>query len=363
MFSSIFYTFLFAIVCIPVVLTGHSIPAHAKEPTDAYIGDIIKYEAAYEDTFVHLARDYNLGFVELRAANPDVDPWVPGRGTQLILPSRHLLPDAPREGIVINLPEMRLYVFGDGPQYPQTFPIGVGREGLDTPVGQTKIVRKQENPVWRPTARMRKEKPELPESIGPGPENPLGTHALYLGWPLYAIHGTNRPFGIGRRISSGCIRLYPERIKDLYKMIPVGTPVTVIDQPLKLQWIDDRLYLEAHPSMTQAIEMEETGQAVQEKMTDQDVERIRKIAGNYEDRLRWSAIRTAVKERRGYPVEILRRPSLNEIETWAGEEMGPHLMIVEDNENNNEKSEEIQEALMFGPPPPPPSYQYRTLNP
>ena len=177
-----------------------------------YIGDMETYTAVYEDTLVHLARKNDLGFVEMRAANPNLDPWIPGEGAEVILPKRHLLPETEREGIVINLPEMRIYAYLNGDSAPYTYPIGVGREGLGTPTGQTSIVRKKEGPIWHPTERMREEDPELAASVLPGPDNPMGTHALYLGWPTYAMHGTNRPFGIGRRVSSGCIRLYPEDI-------------------------------------------------------------------------------------------------------------------------------------------------------
>ncbi len=281
--------------------------AHAEYALP-YIGDMTEYRAKYEDTFVYLARDYNLGFVEMRAANPTVDPWLPGAGTRLILPTRHILPDAERKGIVINLPEMRLYAFVNGDNAPNTYPIGIGREGLDTPLGKTKVVRKVEGPVWTPTARMRREKPELPAVMPPGPENPMGTHALYLGFPLVAIHGTNRAFGIGRRISSGCIRLYPEDIIELYNIIPVGTQVTVVNQPIKLAWIDNGLYLEAHPEVDQAIRMEETGEIVSAKLSNTDMERIIKAAGPYKDHLQWPTIRQAVKERRGYPILIARRP-------------------------------------------------------
>ncbi len=273
-----------------------------------YIGETIEYRAEHEDTFVHLARDYNLGFVEMRAANPYVDPWLPGDGTKIILPARHLLPDATHDGIVINLPEMRLYAFINGNKAPTSFPIGIGREGLNTPEGVTKVTRKKEGPTWTPTPRMRREDPELEPYYPPGPDNPLGTHALYLGWPTYAIHGTNKPFGIGRRISSGCIRLYPENITELYETIPVGTRVQVVNQPIKLAWIDDRLYLEAHPELEQAIQMEEYGVVRSPKLSEKDLKRIIKAAGAYEEKLRWPAIRMAIKDRQGFPVEIARRP-------------------------------------------------------
>lgn len=295
---------LLAVLLGVFAMGGHSYAAYDKP----YIGEVIEYTAKHEDTFVHLARDYNLGFTEMRAANPYVDPWLPGKGTKLILPARHLLTDADREGVVINLPEMRLYAFINGDDAPTTFPIGVGREGLNTPEGQTSVVRKKDGPTWTPTPRMRREDPELKPFYPPGPDNPLGTHALYLGWPTYAIHGTNKPFGIGRRISSGCIRMYPEDIVALFDMIPVGTKVQVVNQPIKLAWIDDRLYLEAHPELEQAIQMEEYGQVTSPKLSEKDLKRIIKSAGVYEEKLRWPAIRMAIKERHGYPVEIARRP-------------------------------------------------------
>jgi L,D-transpeptidase ErfK/SrfK len=293
-------------ILLTLLLVLAPFAAHA-EYTRPYIGDMTEYRAKYEDTFVYLARDYNLGFVEMRAANPAVDPWLPGSGTRLVLPTRHLLPDAQHKGVVINLPEMRLYAFVNGDNAPNSYPIGIGREGLDTPLGITKVVRKVEGPTWTPTPRMRREKPELPVSMPPGPENPMGTHALYLGFPLVAIHGTNRAFGIGRRISSGCIRLYPEGIIELYNIIPVGTQVTVVDQPIKLAWIDNGLYLEAHPEIEQAIRMEETGEIISARLSNKDMERIIAAAGVNKDELQWPVIRKAVKERRGYPILIARR--------------------------------------------------------
>ena len=170
------------VLAFGILMTGGFSSAQAAYDLP-YVGEQVIYRAAYEDTFVHLARDYNLGFVEMRAANPTVDPWLPGKGTEIILPTRHILPEAPRKGVVINLPEMRLYAFVNGDNAPTTFPIGVGREGLNTPEGTTTVVRKKEGPTWTPTPRMRREDPTLDPYYPPGPDNPLGTHALYLGWP------------------------------------------------------------------------------------------------------------------------------------------------------------------------------------
>lgn len=291
------------------IATLCSAPAKAEYALP-YVGDMVEYDTRYEDTFIHLARDYNLGFTELRAANPYVDPWLPGAGTDLIMPTRHILPNAPREGIVINLADMRLYAYINGDEAPFHTPIGVGREGLNTPEGVTKIVRKKEGPTWTPTERMRREDPELKAFYPPGGDNPLGTHALYLGWPTYALHGTTKPFGIGRRVSSGCIRLYPEKIIELFDIIPVGTKVTVVNQPIKVAWIDDELFLEANPSLEQSVAMEEMGEVPEEKISNDDMHFIIQTAGEFQDRLRWPAIRKALKERNGYPVAIARRPSL-----------------------------------------------------
>jgi len=319
------------------LVCGVSFPALAEYKKN-YIGDIETYIAVYEDTLIHLARKHDLGFVELRAANPKLDPWIPGAGAEVILPKRHLLPDAPREGLVINLPEMRVYAFVNGDDAPYTYPLGVGREGLDTPIGKTTIVRKKEGPIWRPTPRMRKEDPKLPASVPAGPENPLGTHALYFGWPTYAMHGTNRPFGIGRRVSSGCIRMYPEDVITFFGQIPIGTKVNVINQPIKVAWIENELYLEAHPDMEQSIKMEETGMVEQQKFTDEDMSLIIDRAGRYADRLNWPKIRSSLRERKGYPVRIAR---YLENDAALTDESADNKIKASSKDNNPSPSDEV----------------------
>lgn len=271
-----------------------------------YVGKMQEYTAKKEDAFVYIARKYNLGYVELRAANPDVDPWLPGTGAALVLPTMHLLPQAPRRGIVVNLPEMRLYSYDESGKPPHTYAIGIGREGLNTPTGTTKVVRKIDGPTWRPTARMRLEDPTLPEVVPPGPANPLGTHALYTDWSEYRIHGTDKPFGIGRRVSSGCMRLYPEGIIDLYKHTEVGAPINVINQPVKAAWIGDEFYIEAHPSIEQADQMEEEGRISTYRLSEDDFRLILQVAGDRADSLDWDLIRETVRERKGYPVLVGR---------------------------------------------------------
>lgn len=277
----------------------------------SYIGDLDKIYAKFEDTLLELGRAHNLGYVEMVAANPGVDPWLPGKRTKIILPKRHLLPDAPHEGLVINLAEMRLYDFITDPKNPITHPLGIGRDGLNTPLGVTKIVRKKEGPSWRPTPRMREADPELPAVVGPGDENPLGTHALYLGWSQYLIHGTHKPLGVGRRVSSGCIRMYPEDIIEIFKNIPVGTKVNVIKQPIKLAWVDDMLFLEAHAEDDLADRYEDDGELKEYRVPNTLFADLSKKAGDKKDRLDWTKIREAVKQRSGIPVAILSKNSMS----------------------------------------------------
>lgn len=312
-----------------------------------YVGDIKHYKTRYEDTLVKIARTYNLGFNELRSANPEVDPWLPGANVDLVLPTRHLLPDAPREGIVVNLADMRLYYFYEADQPPITHPLGVGREGLSTPSGQTRVVRKIEGPTWRPTARMREEDPELPASVPAGPENPMGTHALYLGWPEYALHGTNKPFGIGRRVSSGCIRLYPEDILTFYDKVPVGTAVRVVNQPVKLAWIDDVLYLEAHPPLDQADKIEQEGGTPVYDFSDEALEDIGRAAGADYALLRWDVIRAAIRERRGYPVAIADRHEKPVTGDAPSAETEQKEVVVDKDDRKKDKKAARSEAVRY----------------
>ena len=291
------------------VSDSESIKDTTQEPQKplSYIGDEEVIEAAFEDTLLELGRKYNVGYVEIVAANPDIEPLLPGEGTKIIIPQRHLLPDAPRKGLVINLAEMRLYNFVNDPNNPTTHPIGIGRDGLATPLGITKITRKKDGPSWRPTARMKREDPSLPDVVLPGPENPLGTHALYLGWPQYLIHGTHKPLGVGRRVSSGCLRMYPEDITHIFADIPVGTQVNVIKQPIKMGWIDDMLYLEAHAEDELADNIEEAGTVKEYRVPNTLFSDLKSMAGDDYNRLDWETIRTALKTRNGRPVAILSK--------------------------------------------------------
>lgn len=222
-------------------------------PQTDIIGVVQVTKATKEDTLTDIARRFNVGYEEMVRANPGVDPWLPGEGKEIVVPSQFIIPDGPREGIVINVPQMRLFYFPPAkkgePQVVYTHPIGIGRVGWATPQGTTKVMRKQKDPTWRPTASIIKEHrengEELERVIGPGPDNPLGRYAFYLGWPSYMIHGTNKPAGVGLRSSHGCIRLYPEDIELLFSMANVGTKVRVVNEPFVFGWQNDQLYLQA----------------------------------------------------------------------------------------------------------------------
>lgn len=227
----------------------------APKPNDDIIGTVHHIRAEAEDTLIAIARRHNLGYTEIKLANPGVDTWLPGEGTRITLPTQFILPDAERKGIVLNIAEMRLYYFPpEDSQYAGkiiTYPVGIGREGWHTPLGTTHVTRTKAGPAWYPPESIRKEHAKhgdpLPQVVPPGPDNPLGQYALYLGFPSYLIHGTNKPAGIGMRVSHGCIRLYPEDIAALYSLVNPGTQVRIMYQPYKLGWQNGRLYLEAHP--------------------------------------------------------------------------------------------------------------------
>ena len=219
----------------------------------ALVGRAQAYVAAYDDTLLDVARRFGMGISEMQLANPEVDMWLPGEGTTIRLPSQFVLPAAPRSGLVINVPEMRIYYFPKGTSVVHTWPISIGRVGWETPLGKTTIVRKAVRPSWIPPESIREEYLErgetLPRVVRPGPDNPLGSHALYLGLPAYLIHGTNRPYSIGMRVSHGCVRMYPEHIVELFEMANSGTPVTLVHQGVKAGWSGNELYIEVHPEI------------------------------------------------------------------------------------------------------------------
>ena len=225
-----------------------------ESPGQSVVGVPQVVFASSDDTLPDFARAYGLGYDELIAANPGVDPWLPGENTPVLLPTQFVLPDVPREGIVLNLASKRLFYFpqvAEGqPAVVMTFPIGVGRVGWETPLGMTTVTAKAKDPHWYVPLSVRQEHAELgdplPSVIPPGPENPLGHRVLKLDMPGYLIHGTNQPYGVGMRVSHGCVRLYPENIEYLYELVDIGETVTIINEPFLMGQLDGETYFESH---------------------------------------------------------------------------------------------------------------------
>jgi L,D-transpeptidase ErfK/SrfK len=215
---------------------------------DSVIGMVRYYTVRENESLIEIARMFDLGFNEISNANPGTDPFVPPDGMRAKIPAEWILPDVKvRQGIIINIAEMRLYFFPErNSEFVYTFPIGIGDEGTETPVGRFRIIQKIAQPYWRVPKSIKKEDPELPDVVPPGPDNPLGSHAMRLSAPGILIHGTNRPWGIGRKVSHGCIHLYPEDIPWLFDHVKKGTRVTIVEQPVKVGLRGNRIYLEVH---------------------------------------------------------------------------------------------------------------------
>jgi L,D-transpeptidase ErfK/SrfK len=257
-----------AVPALPTPVAMHDLTI---DPMDDVVGTVQIVRASDEDTLSDIARRFNVGYEEIVSANPGVDPWLPKAGTEVVIPTEFVLPDTKRAGIVINLAAMRLFYFpkmkpGE-PQKVITHPIGIGRVGWRTPEGNTKIVSKTEAPAWTPTPAIHKEHAAdgdpLPKVVPPGPDNPLGTHVLRLGWPEYAIHGTDKPPSIGLRGTHGCLRLYPEDIIGIYDAVPVCTSVTVVNQPFLVGWRGDTLVMQTYPVLEDDKRKHHPGQPIE----------------------------------------------------------------------------------------------------
>jgi len=240
--------FLFLLLVFIVPAAGADAEFFSLAPSDRVVGAIQTYTVREGESLIEIARKFELGYNEITEANPDTDSFVPETGETVKLPTFWILPEAEVPGILINLSEFRLYYFFEsaGSRFLETFPIGIGTEGHDTPVGVFKVTEKRANPAWYVPESIRREKPELPPVVPPGPDNPLGTHSLRLSNQSILIHGTNRPFAIGRMASHGCIRLYPEDIPILFTLVPNGERVTIVRQPIKAGIKDNRVYMEVH---------------------------------------------------------------------------------------------------------------------
>jgi len=278
-----------------------------NSPADQFVGQDQTVETVYEDTLYDLAHRYSLGSEELIRVNPGIDPWLPGAGKQLVIPGRHILPTGPRAGVVVNLPEHRLYYYpkpkGAGPQQVITYPVSIGKMDWHTPLGLTTVISKQKDPSWFPPASVRKEHEAdgdpLPAKVPPGPDNPLGRYAMRLaaGGGTYMIHGTNNPIAVGLAVTHGCIRMYPEDVEALYRLVPVGTPVRIVNEPVKVAWVDGELLLEAHPPV------DNQGQSF-EPNVDEFSELLRQAVGDSVVAIHWDYAREVLQRADGVPATV-----------------------------------------------------------
>jgi L,D-transpeptidase ErfK/SrfK len=272
---------------------------------DTVIGQPRTISTEFRDTLLDVARANGFGYKDIKLLNPDVDTWMPGEGHMVELPSQFVLPATPHQGIVLNIPEMRLYYYPqaekDKPREVITYPLGVGRQGWSTPYITTRIIEKKVNPKWYPPESIRKEHEEaddpLPKIVEAGPDNPLGDYALRLGLPDYLIHGTNKPFGIGMRVSHGCIRLYPEDIEELFQKVSLKTPVQIINQPYKVGVQGEIIYLEAHPYL------DEDSEVFKNNLTS-IVKLVIAVTGKRNYEINWATAYDVISEPKGIPVAI-----------------------------------------------------------
>ena len=296
-----------AVLAAMMAATPAAASEYALAPGQSVVGSVGEYVVKQGEVFADIARRFDVGYTALAAANPGVDPWLPGAGRRLRIPSLYVLPAAPHQGIVVNLAQGRLFYFPPGGGQVETHPLGLGVIGRRTPLGETRVVRKQANPTWYPPADIRAEHraegDDLPAVVPPGPDNPLGAFALYLGWPDYRIHGTNKPDGVGRNVSHGCIRLYPEDIERLFGEVAVGTPVRTVRQPATAGWQGDALYVEVYPSKSQIDQID-----TERRVTPEPVAGVHAIvaaaAGQYKNAVDWGAVDRAASTRSGVPVAV-----------------------------------------------------------
>jgi L,D-transpeptidase ErfK/SrfK len=284
-----------ALLCFPGPAACST--AYRFDNQNELLGAVNRYTVKNNESLYEIARTYKIGFNEIVAANPGIDPYVPGKGTSLILPTSWLLPDISRvPGIVVNVSEMRLFYFfkKKGTVRVKTYPIGIGDEGSDTPLGRFTIVEKIVNPAWHVPESIRKEKPELPAVVPPGPDNPMGSHALRLSRRTILIHGTDVPWGIGGKVSHGCIRLYPEDIVELFRIVPLKTAVTIVQQPVKVGVSRGQVYLEVNKDEDQDLKSFD--------YRSKAVAQLRKRG--LLDRVSMDKVAQAVRDKKGFPVDV-----------------------------------------------------------
>lgn len=284
----------FSILLVLLMISSVNAEVYKYGADDTVIGSIKKHTTKNKESLIEIARKYDIGYNEISDSNPYLDAFVPGDDVTVIVPTSWVLPNLPSyQGIVINLSEMRLYYFfrKHKTNFVKTFPIGIGTEGNDTPEGIFSVIEKTIRPSWHVPESIREEDPDLPSIVPPGPDNPLGSHAIRLSLPTILIHGTNRPYGIGRRVSHGCIRLYPEDIPKLFKLVSTGAKVTIVRQPIKIGKENKNVYIEVHND--KSLELDYFNEAVkllQQKHLLKDINT---------EKFYW-----ALTEKRGIPINI-----------------------------------------------------------
>jgi len=293
---------LLCLACLPARASVYPLPVDGS----TVIGENGSMTTVYEDSLPDLAQRYSLGYYEIIRANPGVDVWVPGAGKRLTLPGQRILPPGPRDGIVVNLPEHRLYFYpkpkrGEKPAVI-TYPVSIGKMDWRTPLGETRIVSKVRNPTWTPPESVRKEHAErgdvLPKVVPAGPDNPLGLFAMRLAVSgSYLIHGTNNPLAVGMAVTHGCIRMYPEDIAALFPLVPVGTKVRLINEPVKVAWVEGQLLLEVHPPVDAEGQSIDPDLQVLEPLLDQEL-------GNDTAAIHWDLTRDTLSAATGLPTLV-----------------------------------------------------------
>jgi L,D-transpeptidase ErfK/SrfK len=304
--------------------TAFLLPAN----NEALLGSVdrkVYVKAKKHETLLDIARQYNLGQNQIVKANKSVDRWMPsksiektasdkegnqflrlGTGKDIHIPGSYLLPSVARKGIVLNLPEYRLYYYREGQVI--THPISIGRVDWNTPLGKTSIIAKTRNPTWTPPASIRKEHAAkgdiLPAVFPAGPDNPLGLFAMRLGRAGYLIHSTNKPLGVGMRVSHGCIRMYPEDIERIFPSVAVGTSVMIVNEPIKVGWSNNALYIEVHP------DLEDKQRSYQQRLS-AALSLIEKVKGNEFINVKGNILKKALIDSDGIPVAIYQAARLN----------------------------------------------------
>jgi L,D-transpeptidase ErfK/SrfK len=279
----------------------------ADGDTTQVIGEDIHIKTRYSDTLYDIARQYGLGSEEIIRANPGVDPWLPGEGTAIVIPGRRILPPGPRDGIVVNIPEHRLYYYPKPKRHAKrvvvTYPVSIGKMDWKTPLGLTRVIQKQKHPYWYPPESVRKEHvangDPIPKVVPPGPANPLGDFAMRLGVHPgdYLIHGTNNPLAVGMPVTHGCIRMYPEDVAALFPTVPVGTKVYLINDPVKVAYVDGELLLEVHPPV------DDQGQTIQPELA-QFEQLLDQALGATTAAINWDYAIATLKVSNGIPVTV-----------------------------------------------------------